>query len=357
MTRLTAKNLVDEIEQLFDEDPGRLYRYVTGNNELQIIDIEKPEGPITFSRKNTQGASSTARISKSQLARVAEACSNRPNFPLHIDRLFSAGNNNRSALETLLVHTPHFFICYPERIDAYSGKVRRNLKHLLWRPDQEHALGVKGETVCDEVITELEFGLDFGPVHLTAKSLGSEFDSVEAKGMHTRIQIALVEIGKALGFRTWIAKSDRPIVVGNTRLGQWEGVIQSLEEMPILYTKRIKEAAQNIDCIWFAEDGNRIPALMEIEHTTGITSGLDRMQTFRALAPAIETTFTIVAPDNLRNQVVTKANKQPISKELKARFMPYSAVTTLYGLIQRYTLSDLVDHRFIQAFMEQVVKE
>jgi hypothetical protein len=36
--------------------------------------------------------------------------------------------------------------------------------------------------------------------------------------------------------------------------------------------------------------------------------------------------------------------------------MPYSAVRELYGLIQRYALSNVVDDRFIYPFMEKVVE-
>lgn len=35
--------------------------------------------------------------------------------------------------------------------------------------------------------------------------------------------------------------------------------------------------------------------------------------------------------------------------------MPYSAVRELYGLIQRYTLKDIVDYKFIYPFMEKVI--
>jgi hypothetical protein len=37
--------------------------------------------------------------------------------------------------------------------------------------------------------------------------------------------------------------------------------------------------------------------------------------------------------------------------------MPYSTVRELYGLIQRYNLSNVVDYTFIRPFMEDIVED
>lgn len=288
------------------------------------------------------------------IALMASLCSTKPNYPLHVDRVFSAGGNSRSALETLLAHTPHFFVCYPKRIDVYSGEIIENLKHIMWCPDDAHEWSVIARKPYDEIISEVEMGLDFGQIKITSADLGDEFDSIQARTTHIQMQIALIEIGRALNFRTWIAKNDRSIQVQGKSLGQFEGVVQSLDEMNIFYSARIKDAAALIDCIWFTEDGNQIPAIIEIEHSTGVTSGLTRMLKLREVMPAIQTTFTVVAPNLLRNKVVSEANQRVFSR-LQARYMPYSTVRELYSLIHRYALSGVVDHKFIDPFMEKVV--
>jgi type II restriction enzyme len=287
---------------------------------------------------------------------MALVCSNKPNYPLHIDRLFSAGGNTRSALETLLAYTPHFFICHPERVDAYSGEILRNLKHIMWCPDETHPLGQIVEKEYKQVITEVELGIDFDQITIGNFRPSDEFDDIEVKRTHTQMQIALIEIGRALNFRTWVAKNDRSIQVGDKTMGDMEGVIPSLESMTILHNPESKEVAKLIDCIWFTADGRRIPAGIEVEHSTGVTSGLTRMLKLRETIPAISTTFTIVAPNDLRNKVVAEAN-QTIFRELKARYMPYTTVRELYGLVQRYSLSNVVDHKFIYPFMEEVVED
>lgn len=288
---------------------------------------------------------------------AANVFSTRPNYPIHFDRLFSAGGNSRSALETLLIHTPHFFICYPQRINPYTSETDDSLKHIMWCPDQSHAWGEKTETIYDGVITELELGSDVGDIRITQEMLGSEFDSIEAKRIHTQMQVALVEIGRALKLRSWIARNDRKIPVGNVQLGQMEGVIESLQEITLLHTPDIKEAASLIDCVWFTADGQDIPAVFEVENSTDVINGLNRMRNLKAKMRFLNK-FVIVAPNERRNEVIRKV-QQPSFRDLKARFMPYSAVRELYGIIQRYALADVrsVDYTFADPFMETIVED
>lgn len=358
MKRLTAADIVNLIRELVERFGEQLvYEYVSGRSRLRIETIEEPEGPISFVNVDDEGKETSSRsISRRMIAKMALICSGKPDYPLHIDRIYSAGGNARSAFETLLVHTPHFFMCYPERVDVYTGEILTNLKHIMWCPDEEHSWGEIAQKEYNEVIAEVELGVDFGQITVTRAHLGKEFDSIEAKTTHTQMQVALVEIGNALNFRTWIAKNDRSIQVRNARLGDLDGVIPSLDDVKIFYKKEIKKAALLIDCIWFADEDDRIPAVIEVEHSTGVTSGLTRMLKLRETFPAISTTFTIVAPDRLRNKVVSEAN-QGIYRALNARFMPYSTVRELYGLIQRYALSGIVDYRFIDPFMERIIED
>src|SRR5258708_2527883 len=104
-TEITARFLVEQIQQL---GIGQEYEYVGGKKKwkkprLVVLDIQEPEGPILFETIKPDGTrTQPRRITRPQLATMAYICSTRPNFPLHIDRIFSAGGNSRSALETLL---------------------------------------------------------------------------------------------------------------------------------------------------------------------------------------------------------------------------------------------------------------
>lgn len=126
-----------------------------------------------------------------------------------------------------------------------------DLKHIMWCPDESHNVGEIAYKSYDEIITEMELGVNFDQIHLFPDQLGDEFDSIEAKRTHVQMQIALIEIGRALNFRAWIARNDQGIQVGNRRLGDFAGVISTLNEMNILYKPEIKDAAALVDCIWF----------------------------------------------------------------------------------------------------------
>jgi type II restriction enzyme len=354
MPTLTIADLVNEIGRL---DKRRQYPYVSGRGAVQIIEIN-PEGPITCQRwSNLADPPSLANITTGQLATLAAACSENPNYPIHIDRLLGAGGNTRTLLETLLVHTPHFFICYPKRIDYYTGEILTNQKHIMWCPDEAHELGTITEKPYEDLVAKVEFDVSFGQIDINQQDLEEEFDSIEAKRLHTQIQIALAEIGRALAFRTWLATNDRHIPVGNTTLGQLPGVIPALDEIGILYTPRIRDAAAYVDCIWFKEtEGTfNIPAVIEIEHSTGVQPGLTRMLRLQEAMGAVQTKYVIVAPDNLRSLVVDKANER-IFRPLRAQYMPYSTVRVLYGLVKRFHLTDSVDHTFIEPFLVTIVQ-
>lgn len=356
MSKLKISDLVNSIAQL---DLKKTYRYFSGATNIQITDVAKPEGSIHFIRwnnKESKDKAKTGRISTAQLGTVASVFSSKPNYPIHLDRLFSAGGNSRSALETLLVLTPNFFICYPQRTNPYTGELESRQKHIMWCPNDSHPLGEIVEKEYNQVISEFELGVSFGEIQVTSGMLDDEFDTIEAKKTHTQMQVALVEIGNALKFQTWIARNDQSIPVGDKTLGTLEGVVKSLDDVPILYTKESKKAASLIDCIWFDKDFKYIPAVLEVEHSTGVTSGFTRMLKFRETVPSIATKFTVVAPNSLRNKVVSEANN-PVFKPMHGYYMAYSTIRELYGLIQKYNLSNVVERNFIEPFMEKLTEK
>src|SRR5689334_11364247 len=129
INKLKTSDLINSISKLKLNKP---YLYYSGNTQIKITEIIKPEGHISFIRwKKGLSESSAGRgsISIAQLATVASVFSNKPNYPIHLDRLFSAGGNSRSALETLLALTPNFFICYPQRTNPYTGELENKQRH------------------------------------------------------------------------------------------------------------------------------------------------------------------------------------------------------------------------------------
>ena len=188
----------------------------------------------------------------------------------------------------------------------------------------------------------------YGVVDLPKESAG-ELD-IEIKRRHTQIQIALAVIGNQLGFRTYIAANDQSIEYNKKPLIALPGVVSNLSSERLLtaFAEGV-DAARFIDCVWF-KNGKLMPAVMEIEHSTGVTSGLARMQKFKNAIPAYPTRWVIVAPDEDRADVFTKCSDSQF-KGLNAKFFPYSAVEELYALCEKRKIRG-VDEDFLDCFME-----
>jgi hypothetical protein len=357
MMRITAANLANTINQL---PKGRMYNYVnpTTKTIVEVVRVDLPEGPISIKRWNPTkgGSSATAKvesISSEMLWRVANALT--PGYPINFDRILGASYNTRSALEALLAHTPEFYGTKLQRLELINQvtKVRKGHKHLVWLPNEPHENGVLGTRDLDMVISEVP-GTEVVYDALSLPYIEADMD-IEVQRRHAQIQIALVEIGRHLGYRTYVAQNDQGIVYKERRLVEHEGVIAKLDENTIIspWNDAVREA-RLIDVVWF-QNSKLMPAVMEIEHTTGVTSGLTRMMKLCDLIPGIKTRFVIVADDEDRRKVISEISRPQFHK-LSARYFPYSAVEELYALCQRRNISG-VGERFLDSYMESVLQQ
>jgi type II restriction enzyme len=325
---------------------------------IKIDRIDLPEGPIRIKRCDpSKGETFTGKksvpISSHMIWRLANAI--RSNQPVNVDRILGASYNTRSVLESLLAHTPQFYYCYPGRIESVNtlNEIKKGHKHLLWNPENPHENGVAEEIKTDIVISEIPALEAYYDALVLPSDLDLEAIDIDIKRRHAQIQIALYFIGKQLGFRTWIAQNDKGILYQNKRIGEFDGVIARLDEEALIKSHHdAVKAALLIDCIWF-KNGRLMPAVMEIEHSTGVTSGLTRMKNFYDRFPPFPTRYVIVAPDEDRQKVVQECNKPQFS-DLKAKYFPYSAVEELYALCQKRKLKGVTEE-FLDCYMEQIV--
>lgn len=356
MTKLTANNIVSTINQL----PKNVnYNYLNQKNKglIQICEVELPEGPIRIKRWDpTKGESVIDKkiepISSELIWRIANAFS--PNQPINFDRVLAGSYNTRSVLEALLAHTPQFHYCYPGRIESTGGnpKIKKAHKHLMWTPDTPHESGKTKEIKTDVVISEIpNLEAFYDALVIPSEGKLPELD-INIQRRHAQMQIALYYIGHQLNFRTWVAQNDKGILYQNKKLGEFEGIISSLKDEKLMsaYDEAIR-AALLIDCIWF-KNGKLMPAVMEVEHSTGVTSGLSRMKNFKDKFPPFPTRYVIVAPDEDRDKVIREANKPQFS-DLDTKFFPYSAVEELYALCQKRKLRGVTEE-FLDCYMESV---
>ena len=364
MPGISAYNIVRAIRNipaLFNTD----FNYINPENPglFRVVSIDGLDGPIKIRRwwpnhrdpkKRTYAEASTDSISRGALWRIANATSEGE--PFNVDRIFGGSYNWRSVLETLLALTPQFYTCNPGRIENIGGKVsiKNGQKHLLWLPQTPHENGkIEFMETHDMAISEVPAKtVVYDSIVFPDSTLVTEGLDIEAMRRHTQIQIALYLIGHQLGFRTWIANNDKGIVFKDKPLCQHEGIIPSLEsDTNIVTNNHAATSALLIDCIWF-QNGRHMPAVMEVEHTTGVISGLDRMKGLYDLIPDFKTKYVIVAPDEDRDDVVEKINL-PRYKCLEARYFPYSSVEELYYLCCHRGLHG-VTPEFLDCYMEKV---
>lgn len=357
MRKLTASNIVSFIAQL---DIDVVYNYINPKNKglIKIVGVDHPEGPLRIkrwdpSKGETEIGAKVESISGELIWRVANALN--PNQPVNLDRILGASYNTRSVLESLLAYTPEFYFCYPGRVEDKGGMttIKHGHKHLLWRPDLPHKLGVKERIDTDIVISEIPSLEVFYEALVLPEDTGLKGLNIDVQRRHAQIQIALYFIGKQLGFRTWIAQNDKGILYQNKRIGEYEGIISSLRDEKLIKShEEAIQAALMIDCIWF-KNGRLMPAVMEVEHSTGVTSGLTRMKNFKDKFPPFPTRYVVVAPEEDRDKVFREANKEQF-RELDTRFFTYSAVEELYSLCQKRKLRGVTEE-FLDCFMEPVL--
>ncbi|EJG2002287.1 hypothetical protein RB979_004148 [Vibrio alginolyticus] len=354
--QLTASNLVSDINAL---NRNNIYEYPTKETKtkIMIVDIKLPEGPIYIKRWDPSKGQTPAQkkkepISPQMLWRLASAL--KPNKPVNVDRIYGGSYNTRSALEALLLHTPTFYLCFPGRLEKIGPetKVKEGHKHLIYCPDIPHEQGkMHVKEVNDMVISEVDRELYFDALDLNISGKEKEID-IEQKRRHAQIQILLVKSAEAMGLKSWVAKNDHGILYNNEKLIEMDCVLKDLDNTPALQGyPNAAPAGELIDCIWFGDEGKKIPAIIEIEHSTGVTSGLNRMKGFKEESPELaHMTYIIAAPDEIREQVLKKANA-PQFQDMNTFFLPYSAIEELYLLCKR-GLKGINNTMFFHTFLE-----
>lgn len=358
MTKITAYNLVRAISNL----PRNVnYNYINPRTPglIHIENVLLPAGPIQIRRWNPNKGETKAKAKKESISsemiwRVANAISQGD--PFNIDRILGASYNTRSVLETLIALTPEFYYCYPGRIKDIDGRssIEHGHKHIIWLPDTPHKQGVLTQKdVPNMAVSEIPMqSVTYDNLILPDNMVVGGDMNIEVIRRHTQIQIALYLIGLQLGYRTWIAQNDKGIIYQDKPLLEQPGIVPALRDENIISAfPGAEPSAKFIDCIWF-QNHRFMPAVMEVEHTTGITSGLTRMKGLQDAMPAFNTRYVIVAPDDDREKVVDEVNR-PQFVCLDARYFSYSSVEELYYICTHRNLHG-VTQEFLDCYMEKV---
>lgn len=349
--RFTANDICRAIDAL---DKNRLYSYVNPNNhgEIKIVSVNMPDGPIQFQRRRPGEAFERVEcMSAEMLWRCANALST--GLPVNVERIFGGSYNTRSVLEALLAHTPEIYFCYPGRQENKGDviEIKRGHKHIVFRDNVPHAQGQMksidlGENCVISEVPVYDNAYDVVPAPLQNSNV-----DIAIRRRHSQIQICLYGIARAMNMRTWLAVQDHGIVYNGHVITEHPAVVHSLQEEPTLspFPNAIR-VANNIDCLYF---NGGLPYAFEVEHSTGVTSGLTRMLSFRNQASHLRTQYVIVAPDEDREKVMMKAQPEQFD-DIRPLFFPYSQVEDLYSFVNRHggRLNGVKKEDFLLNFME-----
>ena len=347
----TANDICRAINSL---DKRRYYGYLGGcsHGEIRIVSVKMPEGPIVIQRRESSGKpfGEPVSMSSQMLWRAANALGS--GIPINLDRVFAGSYNTRSVLESLLAYTPEIYTCLPGRQEQIGGRVNvvRGHKHIILS-DEPHALGTVAELDLgdDCVINEIpSVGMMYDVVPAIRRDDAQM--SIEIRRRHSQIQVALYEIAKSLDMRTWLAVEDHGIrYLGRSIMEHAQIVADLGTERSIAEYPEAIDLAKHIDCIYF---NGGLPFAFEVEHTTGVTSGLNRMLSFRNKAEHLDTHYVIVAPDEDRNLVMQRSQPEQY-EDIHPLFSPYSQVEDLFGFISKHGRMTGVKKSFLLNFMEE----
>lgn len=143
---------------------------------------------------------------------------------------------------------------------------------------------------------------------------------------HSEAEFILLKLGQILGYDTY--SPDRSKEAYSQKL---EDLI-SLDAIPQFTTPSLLDTIKNIDVIWFEDE---FPVCcFEIEHTTGVTTGLLRLYQTSQL----NTKLFVIAPSDVLKKFETEMNKTPFNK-MRHRyiFQSYGDLIHFYLLAESYT--------------------
>lgn len=147
---------------------------------------------------------------------------------------------------------------------------------------------------------------------------------------HEAAEAILLKLGNLLGYDTYTPDASK------TFNGEKLGDIATLEELPDFTNAKIMESVQNIDVVWLKDEWPEF--FFEVEHTTGVTSGLLRIYQ----AEKINAKFFIVGPTDVLKKYEREVEKAPFHRiKSKYRFRSYRELRDMYLATCNYrTTSD-----------------
>lgn len=326
-----------------------------------VTRVVSPEGPIYIKRRGIRASTpwkevKEVSISSTMIWRYVNAL--KSGAPTNIDRVLGASYNTRSALEAIVAHLPNFFICYPSRITEIGSQeiiFEKGHKYIIWDPEKSHAFGVQAiDTSVNGFINESAIS----DIYFDAQNVEGDTQAKDKildpsiRRMHSQMQVLLSQTANWMNLRSWIAVEDHGIITGGKNILAYPYIVKDLSnEISIKSSPDAIDVAKHIDCIWF---NGGMPFVFEVEHSTGVTSGLCRMNKLRERSH-MDTDYVIVAPDADRQMVLQKANSSQF-EDMRLWYMPYSNLIEMsdFATKHKYRGNSRARGSFAKMFMEEI---
>ncbi len=166
------------------------------------------------------------------------------------------------------------------------------------------------------------------PKRAVAPTISQDAPAIET---HEAAEAVLLKLGNLLGYDTYTPDASK------TFNGEKLGDIATLEELPDFTNAKIMESVQNIDVVWMKDEWPEF--FFEVEHTTGVTSGLLRIYQ----AEKVNAKFFIVGPQEVLKKYEREVEKAPFHRiKNKYRFRSYDELREMFVTATRYR--EVSDH-------------
>ncbi len=143
---------------------------------------------------------------------------------------------------------------------------------------------------------------------------------------HEEAEYYLLKLGELIGFLTYTVDSSK--LFNGVKLGE----CALLKDIPDFAGQRDKNSAREIDVIWF-DEGENPRFCLEVEHTTDITKGLNRLLQLEHF----NVTFVIVSSEDKRQKFESEMNKFPYRKlKNRYKFISYDELIDFYNTAQNF---------------------
>jgi len=191
------------------------------------------------------------------------------------------------------------------------------------------------------------------PVEIPTEEDADTTEAIPERRRSLMVQANLAKIGIQLGFRVWVAASDRAVVLG---ILKQEGKDHFLSKLPLNADENTIDTVERIDVLWVR--GRTIARAFEVENKTAVYSGILRMADLIALQPQFQIKLHIVAPEDRKDKVrqeilrpvFTYMEGGPLAKI--CTYLSYDAVEELVAKKDLQFLKDTIIEEYYEEVFE-----